>query len=58
MVIGVVFSGIAAGMVTAAVSLTIGQPIETTLLAYVTAGLIGSVGFAAVATRSMVDVRP
>ena len=58
MVIGVVFAGVMAGMGAVVVSVAVGQPIETTLLAYMTAGLIGSLGFVAMAARQEADVKP
>jgi NAD(P)H-hydrate repair Nnr-like enzyme with NAD(P)H-hydrate dehydratase domain len=58
MVIGVVFIGVLSGMAAAIVSLSTGHPFETALLAYTTAGLIGSLGFAAMAARPEVDVLP
>jgi hypothetical protein len=56
MVIGVVISGVLAGLSTAIVSVATGHPIETTLLAYMAAGLIGSLAFVAMATRQEADV--
>jgi DMSO reductase anchor subunit len=58
MVIGVVFAGVMSGMATAMVSVAAGHPIETTLMAYMTAGLIGSLSFVAIAARQEVDVLP
>jgi hypothetical protein len=56
MVLGVVITGVLAGMSAAIVSVAIGHPIETTLLAYTTAGLIGSLSFVGMASRQDVDL--
>lgn len=58
MVIGVIFSGVMAGMATAVVAVAAGHPIETVLLAYMTAGVMGSLGFVAMAIRDGADVSP
>jgi hypothetical protein len=44
------------GMATAIVSVAAGHPMETTLVAYMTAGLIGSLSFVAIAARQEADV--
>jgi hypothetical protein len=56
MVIGVVVSGVMAGFGTAMLSVAAGHPFQTTLLVYMTAGLIGSLGFVAATARQEVDV--
>ena len=58
MVIGIVFAGVMSGMATAVVSVAAGHPVETTVLAYMMAGLIGALGFIAMATWQEADVRP
>jgi DMSO reductase anchor subunit len=58
MVVGVVFAGVMSGMATAIVSVAAGHPMETTLVAYMTAGLIGSLSFVAIAARQEADVLP
>lgn len=58
MVFGVVFSGVIAGMATAVTSVAVGHPLGTTLLAYVTAGMIGSLCFIAASVRAEADVLP
>ena len=57
MVIGVVFSGVGMGLATAIAFLVAGHPIETTLLAYMTAGLIGAVSFIGMASRTPPELR-
>jgi hypothetical protein len=58
MAIGVILSGVMAGMMTAVASVASGHTMETVLLAYMTAGLVGSLCFAAVAGRQAADVLP
>lgn len=56
MVIGVVLAGIVSGLCTAMVSAVVGHPFETTVLIYMTAGLIGATVFCATAMRLQDDV--
>ena len=56
MMMGTVIVGVMAGISTAVVSVAAGHPIETTLLVYMTAGLLGSLGFVAASVSRQVDV--
>jgi hypothetical protein len=46
-----------AGMATAIASIAAGHPVEMTLLAYMTAGMIGSLAFIGLATRLEPEMR-
>ena len=56
MVVGVVLAGVMSGMASALLSVAAGHPIETTLIVYMVAGMLGAVGFVATATRHQVEV--
>ncbi len=56
MVVGVVLAGVMSGMASALLSVAAGHPIETTLIVYMVAGMLGAVGFVATVTRHQVEV--
>ena len=56
MVVGVVLAGVMSGMATALLSVAAGHPLETTLMVYTVAGMIGALGFVATAMRHEADV--